>query len=73
MLELLCAGVDRPDIAARLSLSPATVSHYVEALMHGYGAATVTVLVAMVLGARLRACQESLAAVEERRGERRST
>lgn len=75
VLELLLQGHDRPAIAAALSLSPHTVAHHVEALIHGYGVPTVTVLVATVLGARLKAeraarvrCQRALAAIDERRG-----
>lgn len=79
VLELLLSGVDRPDIAAALGLSPHTVAHAIEALMHAHGAPTVTVLVARVLGERLAAAQDALAgcraalqAVDQRRADRRA-
>ena len=57
--------------AAALRLSAHSVNHLIEAVSRAHGTPGTTVLVARVLGERLRACEASLAAVEQRVRDRR--
>lgn len=72
VLELLLEGRSRREIADALALSPASVPRLIAALLRLYDAPSERVLVARVLSARLARCTESLAAIEERRANRRS-
>lgn len=73
VLELLLHGRSRREIQRALSISPSTVDHAIEAMMHRYGAETATILVARAwaercaaLAAELAACRVALAAIDRR-------